>query len=207
MIRRCRSKLRPKKAVASYRTPRTCRWRKIATIARLLRCRMGAVNVRMTGVVSICTLLVWLALSPLLQSVLPEPVDVGDRRQLLLDATLFERADRVSFQVHAPEPREVAVRCDRPWERKVLHYSSIVTRIIRNAIYVSQERNGHRLQFALRNMVLPAASCRESRRKQACALQRRVLGVRQRQRIRLFHSRWNRRRSPAGSEFVLHPRP
>ena len=75
---------------------------------------------------SICAWLIWWAASALLRATAPEPVDVGDRRQLLLDGALFERADRVSFRVHAPEPREVAVRCDRPWERKVLHYSSVV---------------------------------------------------------------------------------
>ena len=80
----------------------------------------------MIGVASIWASLIWLATATLLQSARPEPVDLGDRRQLLLDATLFERTDQVSFQVHTPEPREVAVRCDRPWERKVLHYSSIV---------------------------------------------------------------------------------
>src|SRR5439155_15147959 len=84
------------------------------------------VGVGVVAMTSICAWIIWLAASALLRATAPEPVDVGDRRQLLLDGALFERADRVSFRVHAPEPREVAVRCDRPWERKVLHYSSVV---------------------------------------------------------------------------------
>jgi hypothetical protein len=53
-------------------------------------------------------------------------IDVGGRRQLLLDAAMLERAERVAFRVQRPEPREVALACDRPWERKVMHYPSVV---------------------------------------------------------------------------------
>jgi hypothetical protein len=56
----------------------------------------------------------------------PAPLELGSRRQLLLDDALFERRDNLEFRVQVPEVREVVLRCDQPWERKVMHYSSVV---------------------------------------------------------------------------------
>src|SRR5262249_11018228 len=54
------------------------------------------------------------------------PVDVGVERQLFLDNFWFEQKSSVELRLQTPVPREVAIHCDRPWEKKVMHYSCVV---------------------------------------------------------------------------------
>ena len=53
-------------------------------------------------------------------------VEVGSRRQLVLDDFWFETKNKIDLVLHPPVLREVVLRCDRPWERKILHYSSVI---------------------------------------------------------------------------------
>ena len=55
-----------------------------------------------------------------------EPLDVGSRRQLLLDESWFDHSKGVELTLHRPVPRETVIQCDRPWEGKSLHYTSVV---------------------------------------------------------------------------------
>ena len=47
-----------------------------------------------------------------------EPLDVGNRRQLLLDESWFDHSEGVELTLHRPVPRESVIQCDRPWEGK-----------------------------------------------------------------------------------------
>ena len=55
-----------------------------------------------------------------------EPLDVGSRRQLLLDDAWFDHSDNVELSLHQPTPAETVIQCDRPWEGKSLHYTTVV---------------------------------------------------------------------------------
>ena len=55
-----------------------------------------------------------------------EPLDVGSRRQLLLDDAWFDHSDNVELSLQRPTPAETVIQCDRPWEGKSLHYTTVV---------------------------------------------------------------------------------
>ncbi|MBX3177176.1 MAG: hypothetical protein KF886_07450 [Candidatus Hydrogenedentes bacterium] len=45
-----------------------------------------------------------------------QPIDIGDRRELFIDDHLIDAMENVQLLVHAPEPQEIAVHCDAPWD-------------------------------------------------------------------------------------------
>ena len=52
-----------------------------------------------------------------------EPIDVGSRLQLLADSSLIDRlSPGARLVLHRPEPREVSVVMDRPWEGNAVNY-------------------------------------------------------------------------------------
>lgn len=55
-----------------------------------------------------------------------EPLDVGSRRQLLLDESWFDHSDNLELTLHRPTPGETIIQCDRPWEGKSLHYTTVL---------------------------------------------------------------------------------
>ena len=55
-----------------------------------------------------------------------EPIDIGSRRELFVDRHLIEELDGVRFELHRPQPREVAIRFDKPWELQSPGYATIV---------------------------------------------------------------------------------
>lgn len=50
-------------------------------------------------------------------------IDVGSKRQLFLDDLWFARQDNIKLTFHRPVLREVIMKCDRPWEAKLLHFT------------------------------------------------------------------------------------
>jgi len=46
----------------------------------------------------------------------PQPLDVGQRRQLFVDDWLVEKSSDLELELHSPVPREVCFRFDAPWE-------------------------------------------------------------------------------------------
>lgn len=46
----------------------------------------------------------------------PEALDIGGRRELFVDRLLIDALEGTSLRLHEPQPREVAIRIDRPWE-------------------------------------------------------------------------------------------
>ena len=55
-----------------------------------------------------------------------EPIDIGSRRELLVDRHLIERLDGARLALHRPQPREVAIRFDKPWESFSPGYTTVV---------------------------------------------------------------------------------
>lgn len=50
-----------------------------------------------------------------------EHCDIGTHLQVFLDDCLIERMDGLTLRPHSPEPREVALRADRPYETPTLY--------------------------------------------------------------------------------------
>ena len=56
-------------------------------------------------------------LSPLTLALSAEPIDVGSRRELMVDTHLIDRfAGTAELRLHHPVPREVVLKQDQPWE-------------------------------------------------------------------------------------------
>ena len=55
----------------------------------------------------------------------PIPLDIGSRRELLVDDFLLDRRDGVELRLHAPTPREVVRVCDAPWEGSGCGYETV----------------------------------------------------------------------------------
>ena len=55
-----------------------------------------------------------------------KPIDIGSRRELLVDHFLIDRLDRMRLTLHRPRPREVAMRFDRPWEGNTCGYPTVL---------------------------------------------------------------------------------
>ena len=55
-----------------------------------------------------------------------EPIDVGSRRELFVDDFLIDRFDgQAALKVHRPEPQEVVLVTDKPWEGNTSAYYTI----------------------------------------------------------------------------------
>lgn len=54
-----------------------------------------------------------------------KPIDIGTRRELLLDDYLLESLDGAELALNRPQPREVAIEHDAPWEGNVCFYHTV----------------------------------------------------------------------------------
>jgi hypothetical protein len=52
-------------------------------------------------------------------------IDIGSRRELLLDDFLIEKLNGVTLKLHKPEARDVAIVCDAPWEGNTSAYYTV----------------------------------------------------------------------------------
>ena len=57
-----------------------------------------------------------LALAVAAQVRTPDALDIGSRRELFVDRFLVESMDGTLLRLHEPQPRDVAIRIDHPWE-------------------------------------------------------------------------------------------
>lgn len=67
------------------------------------------------------------------------PIEIGSRRELFVDDYLIERLDKARLVLHAPQPREVVLRFDQPWEGLYSGYETVL-------------RDGDVLRFYYRGM-------------------------------------------------------
>jgi len=85
-------------------------------------------------------LLTWLSLLTPSLLTAAEPVDIGSRRELLVDQHLIEQLDGVRLELHRPVRREVVFRTDAAWEGNGSAYQSVFQDGDRFLIYY---RGGH----------------------------------------------------------------
>lgn len=52
--------------------------------------------------------------------------DIGTRRELFLDDALLLARENVEWRMHCPEPREVVLTCDKPWEGNTSAYYTVL---------------------------------------------------------------------------------
>ena len=53
-------------------------------------------------------------------------LDIGSRRELFVDTLLIDRLRNASLGMHAPQPREIVLRHDTPWEGPFSLYHTLV---------------------------------------------------------------------------------
>jgi len=51
-----------------------------------------------------------------------KPIDIGSRRELFVDDFLVESRQGVALKLHKPEPRDLVLVCDTPWEGNESNY-------------------------------------------------------------------------------------
>lgn len=56
---------------------------------------------------------------------MPEPIQLGSRRELFLDDFLIERRDGVDLCLAQPLPRDIAIEHDAPWEGNICFYHTV----------------------------------------------------------------------------------
>lgn len=66
-----------------------------------------------------------LLLAAALSAAEPVTIDIGTRRELLVDDFLLDRRQGVELRLHSPTPREVVFVCDAPWEGSGCGYETI----------------------------------------------------------------------------------
>ena len=70
--------------------------------------------------------LVTAGLPPIASALLAaEPVDIGSRRELFVDRHLIDRLDNARLIVQRPQPQEVSLTLDRPWETEGPGYVTV----------------------------------------------------------------------------------
>lgn len=55
-----------------------------------------------------------------------EPIDIGSRRELFVDAHLIERLDNAERRIHHPVPQNIAIEHNAPWEGAGSGYHSVI---------------------------------------------------------------------------------
>jgi hypothetical protein len=54
------------------------------------------------------------------------PISIGSRRELFVDEFLIESRKNTQLILHHPQPQEIALHCDRPWEGNTCIYFRII---------------------------------------------------------------------------------
>ena len=55
-----------------------------------------------------------------------DAVDIGTRRELFVDGRLIDQLKEARLTLHAPQPREISVKFDQPWEGLYSGYTTIL---------------------------------------------------------------------------------
>jgi len=86
------------------------------------------------------------------------PVDIGSRRELLIDDSLIERTEgEVAIQLHSPAKREVAIKFDAAWEGNASGYMTVI-----------QDGDRYRLYYRGHRYVVDGTSLREAQPEVVC---------------------------------------
>jgi hypothetical protein len=60
-----------------------------------------------------------------LAAIAEDPPSVGSRRKLFVDRHLVDQFEGVRLALHRPQPRDVAIRFDKPWESQSPGYATM----------------------------------------------------------------------------------
>ena len=91
-----------------------------------------------------------------------DPVNIGSRRELLVDGFLVDRMVNTTRVLHRPQAREVAMTFDQPWEGNTSGYATVM----RDGNLLRMIYRGHRMIWddeKLRMSHSPVACYAESR--------------------------------------------
>lgn len=67
-----------------------------------------------------------LLLAPLASLHAADPIDIGSRRELFVDHHVIDRMDGVRLKLNRPQPRELVLRFDQPWEGRYSGYETVL---------------------------------------------------------------------------------
>jgi len=56
----------------------------------------------------------------------PEPITMGSRLELFVDDLLIDRLNGARLELHSPQPREIVLRFDQPWEGLYSGYETVL---------------------------------------------------------------------------------
>tara|TARA_R100001163_G_scaffold65815_1_gene65201 strand:+ start:1110 stop:2738 length:1629 start_codon:yes stop_codon:yes gene_type:complete len=62
-----------------------------------------------------------------------KPMNIGSRLELFVDDFLIDKKFNVERQIHNPEPKEVVIKFDEPWEGKISAYYTLLDDIVENS--------------------------------------------------------------------------
>ena len=78
---------------------------------------------------------------------LEAPLEIGSQREIFVDRYLIDQLDGCHLQLHRPQPAEIVLRHDRPWEKR-LHY----------ALNVHYDGQRYRMYYSANNLLCYAES-------------------------------------------------
>lgn len=55
-----------------------------------------------------------------------DAIEIGTRRELFLDRQLVESSRDIHWQLHSPQPQEIAIECDQAWEGSACGYFRVL---------------------------------------------------------------------------------
>ncbi len=55
-----------------------------------------------------------------------DPIEIGGRRELFVDGYLIDRLEGARLKLHPPQPREIVLKFDRPWEGLYSGYETVL---------------------------------------------------------------------------------
>ena len=56
----------------------------------------------------------------------PQAIDIGSRRELFVDDLLIDRLAGTRLELHPPQPREIVLKFDQPWEGLYSGYETVL---------------------------------------------------------------------------------
>ena len=72
-------------------------------------------NSQLSSILALTAAIVMIGIGPTARSQESAAADIGDRRELFVDDRLIDRLDGARLALHAPQPREVVLKFDKPW--------------------------------------------------------------------------------------------
>jgi len=69
---------------------------------------------------------VYLCLPAVAQESVPQPLDLGSKRELFVDHYLIDKLDNLSLRLHEPVLRDVCFKFDQPWEGLFCGYVTMI---------------------------------------------------------------------------------